>query len=234
MRSVLTVPILLLLCACAKPPASADVAPRALRTERDRVSYLVGLDAARQVVPVKDEIDPEIAIEALRGALAGRAPLLDAKEQAAVRERFTAQLGAKREAQRRELADQNLARARSFLADNAARAGVVALPSGLQYQVLRAGSGAMPKSDDTVRVNYIGRLADGSEFESTYATDHPAEFVLARVMPGLSEAIAHMQVGAKHQVWIAPQLAYGEHGVPGQIEPNALLSFEIELLEIAR
>jgi FKBP-type peptidyl-prolyl cis-trans isomerase len=204
-----------------------------LHGERERVSYVIGLDAARQIAPVKDEVDVEIAVAALRSSLAGKAPLLDDAEQQKVRADFSRRLAEQRAARSVAAAADNLAAADRFLAENAGRAGVQRLPSGLQYEVLRAGSGATPGATDTVRVNYVARLPDGSAYESTYSTDHPAEFALNRVMPGLAEALAHMQVGAKHRVWIAPQLAYGDHGVPGQIEPNTLLTFEIELLEVA-
>lgn len=110
---------------------------------------------------------------------------------------------------------------------------MITTASGLQYQVMRAGKGAHPKANDTVRVNYLGRLLDGSKFESTYDTDHPAEFVLAQVMPGWTEGVQLMTPGSQYRFWIPAKLAYGERGMAGQIEPNSVLVFEIELLEIA-
>ena len=98
---------------------------------------------------------------------------------------------------------------------------------------MREGKGAHPGPNDTVRVNYLGKLLDGSKFESTYDTDHPAEFVLAQVMPGWTEGVQLMSPGSQYRFWIPARLAYGERGMAGQIEPNSVLVFEIELLEIA-
>jgi FKBP-type peptidyl-prolyl cis-trans isomerase len=99
--------------------------------------------------------------------------------------------------------------------------------------VLKPGTGPRPGPADTVRVNYAGTLLDGREFESTWKLDHPAEFALGQVMPGLREAIVLMPTGSRHRVWIPAALAYGEAGVPGTIEPNSTLVFEIELLAVA-
>ena len=110
--------------------------------------------------------------------------------------------------------------------------GVVTTGSGLQYQELRAGKGAQPKATDTVKVDYVGTLLDGTRFDSTYAIDHAATLSLNQVMPGWAEGVQLMSVGSKYKLWVPAKLAYGEHGKPGQIEPNAPLVFEVELLEI--
>jgi FKBP-type peptidyl-prolyl cis-trans isomerase len=169
----------------------------------------------------------------LRGAYAGEPPPLDAKQADEVRKRFTEHLRVKREAQQQALAEKNRGEGAAFLADNAKKPGVVVTDSGLQYQVLRDAAGAKPKAADTVRVNYIGTLLDGRKFEDTYAIDHPASFALNQVLPGLGEAIRLMPVGGKYRFWLPANLAYAERGLAGQIEPNAVLTFEIELLEIA-
>lgn len=132
------------------------------------------------------------------------------------------------------MAQKNRSEGERYLADNARRDGVATTASGLQYRIERGGRGAAPSAASTVRVNYVGRLLDGREFESTYATDHPAEFPLNRIMPGLREGLMLMAPGAKSRLWIPAALAYGEAGVPGQIEPNATLVFDVELLEVAR
>lgn len=225
--------LLLLLAACQpeKPPVTASVTR--LDTEKQRVSYMVGLDVARNLQPIKDEIDLAIVDQAVRHALAGDKPLLDQAAVDATRQRFTEHLRQKREAEQQALAARNQREGEAFLASNSRKPNVHSTASGLQYQVLRAGSGARPGASDTVRVNYIGSLLDGREFENTYAIDHPAEFPLNQVMPGWREAMPLMQVGGKYRFWIPARLAYGDRGVPGTIEPNATLVFEVELLAIA-
>ena len=222
------------LLACqARTPAQTDAAVTKLDSEKARVSYMVGLDVARDLEPIKDEVDLAIVEQALRTKLAGQSVLLSEAELKATRDRFSTHLREKREAAWQALAAKNLKDGEAFLAANARKAGVQVSASGLQYQVLHAAQGAKPAADATVRVNYIGRLLDGREFENTYAIDHPAEFPLNQVMPGLREALPLMQVGSKYRFWIPAKLAYGERGIPGTIEPNAVLEFEVELLAIA-
>ena len=212
--------------------AAAAAAPRELATERDRASYVVGLDLARNVEPVRDEVDIELVVQALRDAHAGR-PLLDAPQADAARRQFTQHLRERREIRQAALAAKNRDGGAAFLARNAKETGVGVTASGLQYRTIRAADGPKPAAADTVRVNYVGSLLDGRVFEDTYAIDHPASFALNQIMPGLGEALQLMPVGAKYRFWLPSELAYGEHGLPGQIEPNATLVFEVELLEIA-
>ena len=171
----------------ASPATDAAASQPPLDTARKRASYMVCVDLARDLKPIRDEIDLALVEQALRDALEGRPSRLDA-----------AQLERTREA---------------FLADNAKREGVQRTASGLQYQVLVAGRGARPKADDTVRVNYVGRHLDGREFENTYAVDHPAELALGQVMPGWREALTLMPVGSKYRIWLPSKLAYGDRGV---------------------
>lgn len=229
-RALLLAPLLLAAC---QRTTEAPQRPAALDDERQRVSYMVGLDLARNVAPVKDEVDIEIVVQALRAAYAGETPQLDAQQADDVRKRFTAHLREKREAAQRALAESNRAEGERFLAGNAKRDGIVVTASGLQYQVLREAAGAKPGAADTVRVNYIGTLLDGRKFEDTYAIDHPASFALTQVLPGLGEAVQLMPVGGKYRFWLPAKLAYAEQGLAGQIEPNATLVFEVELLDIA-
>jgi FKBP-type peptidyl-prolyl cis-trans isomerase FkpA len=218
----------------AAATAAKPAAPAVPGDSRSQVSYMVGLDLAKRLAPIKDEVDIDEVVSALRAAHAGAPARLDEAQIAKVRSGFVEHLQRKRQAGLQALAQKNLAEGDRYLADNGKQAGVVTTASGLQYRVERPGRGARPAADGTVRVNYVGRLLDGSEFESTYATDHPAEFPLNQIMPGLREGLMLMSPGAKHRFWIPAQLAYGEAGIPGQIEPNATLVFDLELLEIAR
>ncbi|QWP77366.1 FKBP-type peptidyl-prolyl cis-trans isomerase [Lysobacter sp. K5869] len=214
--------------AASTPLAAGDVA-----SEKAKISYVVGRDFARSVEPIRGELDAELVLRAIRDAQAGRPSLFDEGETKRIRDGFSAHLRDKRDEEVKAVAARNLAAGEAFLAKNAKAEGVKTTASGLQYAVLKDGKGAHPKASDTVRVNYVGTLLDGSKFESTYDTDHPAEFVLAQVMPGWTEGVQLMAPGAKYRFWLPAKLAYGERGLAGQIEPNSVLSFEVELLEVA-
>jgi len=215
----------------AKPAASKPALD--LKDEKQQVSYMVGLDLAREVKPISEELDLDIVDQAIRSSLAGEKPLLDETQINAVRQRFTQHLREKREAESKALAEKNQKLSDTFFAENASKPGVKTSASGLQYQELRAGKGAHPKVTDTVRVDYVGTLLDGTQFDSTYAIDHSASLALNQVLPGWSEGVQLMTVGSKYKLWVPAKLAYGENGKAGEIEPNAPLVFEVELLEIA-
>ena len=214
-----------------KPAASKSVA--GLKDEKQRVSYMVGLDVARTLQPIKDELDLATVDQAIRTALAGGQPLLDEAQADAVRQRFTEHLRAKRAAEHKAIAEKNQKLSDVFFTENGKKPGVKTTASGLQYQVLREGKGAHPKATDTVRVDYVGTLLDGTKFDSTYDIDHSSSLALNQVMPGWSEGVQLMTVGSKYKLWVPAKLGYGENGKPGAIEPNAPLVFEVELLEIA-
>ncbi|MEO5628375.1 MAG: FKBP-type peptidyl-prolyl cis-trans isomerase [Thermomonas sp.] len=205
-----------------------------LETERDRVSYMVGLDVAKNLDPIKQELDLAIVDAAIRDALAGRKSLLDPAQVDATRTAFSARLRETREMAQQALGEKNLAAGKAFLAKNAQQTGVQSTPSGLQYQAITQGTGNKPSQGDTVRVHYVGTLLDGREFENTRALDHDAAFALNQIAPGLREALMLMPVGSKYRLWIPSELAYAGRGVPGAIGPNETLVFEIELLEIAK
>lgn len=127
---------------------------------------------------------------------------------------------------------ENLAKATAFLEENKKKQGVVALPSGLQYQVLKQGTGATPKADSTVMVHYEGKLTDGTVFDSSLKAGEPRSFRANQVIPGWTEALTRMKVGDKWKIVIPPNLGYSERGIPGVIPPNSALVFEVELLEV--
>lgn len=212
----------------AHPPRKIDIT-----SDRARESYVVGLDVASDLQPIRDEIDIDIVEQSMRAALSGQKPQLDAKQLEEVRRAFTARLREKREQQARELAKRNRKAGEEFLAANAGRPGVVTRPSGLQYQVLRRGKGRNPDVGSTVSIHYIGRTLDGREFSNTYSAQHPEILPLPRTMSGLAEAITLMTPGSRYRFWVPGHLAYGEAGRAGDIEPNATLVFDIELLEVA-
>jgi FKBP-type peptidyl-prolyl cis-trans isomerase FkpA/FKBP-type peptidyl-prolyl cis-trans isomerase FklB len=203
-----------------------------LPTEKDRVSYMVGMALARQFEPIRDELDVDVVVKALRTALEG-GELLMTEEQAQ-------QVGAGFEQKMRKVqaeklqadATANAAAGQAFLAENASKPDVQVTESGLQYQVLKPADGPKPARDATVRVNYVGKLLDGTVFDGN-GEGGPVDFPLGQVVPGWQEGISLMPVGSKYRFWIPPNLAYGEAGTPGgPIPPNATLVFEVELVGI--
>ncbi|MBS7456314.1 FKBP-type peptidyl-prolyl cis-trans isomerase [Coralloluteibacterium stylophorae] len=250
-RTALMLAVALSLAACnqaaddAAPddaaPATAESAGTAtegmpaiegLPSEKDRVSYMLGMDIARNLEPIKDEVDPEVVARAMGDVFAGNEPLMTEEQGRQVAQAFQTKMQQRQMEEARALAEKNKTEGDAFLADNAGKEGVQTTESGLQYQVVTQGEGETPDATDTVRVHYVGTLLDGSTFDSSRERGEPAEFRLDQVVPGWSEGVALMPVGSTYKFWIPPALGYGESGVPGAIPPNAVLSFEVELLDI--
>jgi FKBP-type peptidyl-prolyl cis-trans isomerase FklB len=223
------------------PPAAGDAAkPADLDTPEARLGYALGLriggriaaDFKSQQAPV----DPAALARGLADAILGIKPRLDEAKIAEALEGFEARMREQQREFAKRMADvgkANKAKAAEFLKANAAKQGVVSLPSGLQYEVLKAGAGPQPKSDDTVSTHYRGTHLDGTEFDATDPKGEPATFPLRGVVPGWQEALPLMKVGSKWRLYVPPELGYGEEGSPPVIEPHELLVFEIELVEIA-
>ena len=210
-------------------------APKAPDVSKQEVGRLVSMDLGPSLVGIKDEIDLPIVYRALGDLLAGQPPVLDEATRTAVHNEFTAMVKQKMEAKRAGQSTANRDAGQKFLAENKTKKGVFTTGSGLQYMVLRQGSGARPKPSDRVRVNYHGTLLDGTVFDSSYDKNggQPVEFMLNQVIPGWTEGVSMMPVGAKYRFWIPSELAYGEKGAGAQIGPNSTLVFDVELLAIA-
>lgn len=203
----------------SEPPAPA----------RDQVGLLVGdRMVGPSLVPLKNDIDLAVMMQAVRTAFAKGTLLMTQQEAMAALQGY---MGRKQQA----AGEKNRSEGAAFLAENRKQKGVITTPSGLQYMVLRQGSGARPTPSDTVRVNYEGKLLDGTVFDSSYARGQPVEFPLGGVIAGWTEGVSLMPVGAKYRFWIPSDLAYGANGAPGgKIGPDATLTFDVELLDIAR
>jgi FKBP-type peptidyl-prolyl cis-trans isomerase FkpA len=199
-----------------------------------KVGYLIGADVGRNLAAVRAEFDVPTMLRGLKDAAAPQAtPLLTDQEASAVRAAFSTHMQAVKQAQAAEVGNANLKAGKDFLAGNKTVKGVFTTPSGLQYMVLRQGNGPRPKPGERVRVNYVGTLLDGTKFDSSYDRGQPAEFGLNQVIPGWSEGVGMMPVGAKYRFWIPGYLAYGEKGGgDGVIGPNATLMFDVELLGV--
>ena len=215
--------------AARKGQAPAGAQPPALG--KDKVGYLVGSDVGRSLAPIKAEFDLSTMLQGARTALANGKSLLAETEATALREAFSKRMQAKMAAEASVAAGKNSAEGAAFLAKNKQVKGVFTTPSGLQYTILRQGTGPRPKPSDRVKVNYHGTLLNGSVFDSSYDRGQPTEFALNQVIPGWTEGVGMMPVGGKYRFWIPSNLAYGEKGPPS-IGPNATLVFDVELLQV--
>ena len=211
---------------------AAGLSPTAAAmTPKQRNSYMVGMDVAKSLEPIKDEIDVATLSQAITAVFNGKPTKLTAAEAEKIRNEFSQALQQKMAAKAAETAQKNLKEGEAFLAANKAKPGVRTTPSGLQYQVIREGSGPKPQPTDKVRVNYKGTLLDGTVFDSSYDRGEPVEFALNQVIPGWTEGVQLMPVNSKYKFWIPASLAYGPNGQP-PIGANATLVFEVELLGI--
>jgi FKBP-type peptidyl-prolyl cis-trans isomerase FklB len=192
-----------------------------LKNQKDKVSYIIGMNIGNDLKRQSIDINPKILAEGVQQALAGSKPLLTEQEIQETMMAFQKEMMAKQ----KERGD-------AFLAENKKKEGVKTLPSGLQYKVIKAGTGKKPKLNDTVMTHYRGTLIDGTEFDSSYKRGQPVSFLVSGVLPGWTEALQLMEEGAKWQLFIPSNLAYGERGAGGIIGPNATLIFEIELISI--
>ena len=198
---------------------------------KENVGLLIGADVGRSLAPVKDEIDLAVLVQALRTSFEKGKPLLTDDEARAIGTAFSQRQQARMEKENAAKSGKNKTEGEAFLAKNKTQKGVFTTASGLQYMVLRQGAGVRPKPSDTVRVNYEGKLLDGTVFDSSYERGQPAEFGLGQVIAGWTEGLTLMPVGGKYRFWIPAELAYGERG-PQDIGPNSMLTFDVELLDV--
>jgi FKBP-type peptidyl-prolyl cis-trans isomerase FklB len=226
MRWILTLALALL-----PALAAAQEAP-ALKTEKDKLSYAMGMDLGNQLKTRSVDIDPALFARGLTDALAGGKTLLTPEEAKTVIAELQKAILVRQTAEAKAAGDKNKKEGDAFLAANKAKDGVVTLASGIQYRVLSPGTGKQPTIDDTVVCQYRGTLIDGKEFDSSYKRGQPATFPVKGVIKGWTEILQLMPVGSKWQVFIPPALAYGERGAGAEIGPHATLIFEIELISI--
>lgn len=219
----------LLLSACG----GAGKGPATLETDDQKASYGIGLDMGRNLKPAQGRLDMPAFLKGVEDALAGAEPALaDSVVQAAL-QAFSQSIMEAQQEERAALADKNKAEGEKYLAENGAKDGVTTTASGLQYEVLTAGTGPMPTAEQQVRLHYKGTLLDGKEFDSSYGKE-PVVFPVSGLIPGFSEALQLMNVGSKFRVVIPGDIAYGPSGAGEDIGPNATLVFEIELIEIVQ
>jgi FKBP-type peptidyl-prolyl cis-trans isomerase FklB len=203
-----------------------------LKTQRDKVSYSMGLDIGRMLKMQNVDVDLELVTRGFKDAYTGNQSLLTDEEMQEVLTNFKKEFIAKQQELAKQQGEKNKKEGEIFLETNKKKEGVQTLPSGLQYKVLKAGAGKKPTATDTVTVHYRGTLIDGKEFDSSYRRGKPATFPVNGVIPGWTEALPLMEEGAKWELFIPSNLAYGERSAGGDIGPNATLIFEVELISI--
>jgi FKBP-type peptidyl-prolyl cis-trans isomerase len=217
--------------AAAAPAVDTKAIDAKFKNEKEKYSYMVGMDVARSLGQIKEEIDVATVVKALEAALNGGKTVLTEPEAMAVRQEFMQKLQGKQAAKMKEQADANEKEGEAFLAKNKDKPGVKVTASGLQYEVVKQGTGPKPKATDTVKVDYTGTKIDGTKFDSSVDRGQPATFPLNQVVPGWTEGLQLMPVGSEYKFYIPSKLAYGERG-PGPIGPNATLIFDVKLLAI--
>mgnify|MGYP001333884218 CR=1 FL=1 len=206
-----------------------------LKTEKDKVSYAIGTEVAKSIKQQGIDLDVDVLLKAVKDVLSAQNLLMTDDEIRKTMATVHAELKQKRMQgmrARTKDAEENRKEGEIFLAENKTKEGVVTLPSRLQYKILKAGDGKKPTDADMVEYHYRGTLIDGTEFDSSYKRGQPATFKVTGVIPGWREALKLMPVGSKWQLFIPPELAYGEQGSGRHIVPNATLIFEVELLAI--
>ncbi len=209
--------------------AADDQTPR---TEKEKTSYAVGAQTGADMRQFGIDVDPDLVARGFRDAYSGKKLLLSDQQMSETVGNINRMISAKGSEMMKQDAERNRQQGDAFLAQNGRKEGVKSLPGGLQYKVLKMGTGRTPRVTDTATVNYRGTFVDGTEFDSSYRRGQPFTFQVNKMIKGWVEALQLMPVGSKWQLFIPPNLAYGEQGAPPAIGPNTTLIYEVELLSI--
>ncbi len=204
-----------------------------LKNQKEKASYSLGYKIGQDFKQQGVEVAPDALLQGMKDALAGGKTALTEDQMREALMGLQKEVMAKQQEQFKKLAEKNLQEGKKFLLENRKKEGVKTTTSGLQYKVLKKGTGKKPGLEDTVTVHYRGRLIDGTEFDSSYKRNEPATFPVKGVIAGWTEALQMMKEGANWQIFIPADLAYGEKGVPG-IGPNSVLVFDVELLSVKK
>lgn len=222
---------LLSLLVTAGTACAADQ-PMELQNDEQKLSYAMGLDLGEYFKGLEEKFDLNVLQQGIIDGYNGNKPLLSPADAAAIQQTFAKGQQEKQVKKAVEMVQKNRKAADEFLKGNKTKEGVVETKSGLQYKVIKKGQGAKPVPTDTVKVQYKGTLIDGKEFDSSYKRNEPAVFQVNQVIAGWQEALPLMEVGSTVELFIPPELAYGDRGAPPVIEPGSMLIFQVELLEI--
>lgn len=205
---------------------------RVLKNQKEKISYSIGTEIGKNFKKQSIDVDPEVLLKGIQDGTSGGKALMTEQEIRDTLTAFQKERMAKQEEETKKLGEKNRKEGEAFLAANKKKEGVKTLASGLQYKVIKPGTGKKPKSTDTVTTHYRGTLIDGTEFDSSYNRGQPATFPVHGVIPGWTEALQLMEEGAKWQLFVPSKLGYGERGAGQEIGPNATLIFEVELISV--
>ena len=211
--------------------STASIA-KIIDTEIDKISYSLGVKTAESFTENSITINPESFYQGMLDKTENIKTALTEEEIEQTLRKFQENLIANSQSKQERIAAENLNKSNNFLENNKSQQGIVTLPSGLQYKIITEGNGKSPLLKDTVTVHYKGTLLDGTEFDSSYKRNKPATFPVSNLIKGWQEALQIMKTGAKWQLFIPPELAYGTSGQGPLIQPNSALIFEMELLSI--
>jgi FKBP-type peptidyl-prolyl cis-trans isomerase FklB len=206
------------------------------KLEKEKISYAIGLSVGQNMKrdDLGSEVDPAVILKGLQDGLSGAKPAYSDADMRTAMMGLQARVMEKRQNAAKVSVEKNKKEGETFLAANAKKEGVKSTASGLQYKVLKEGTGETPKATDRVKTHYKGTLIDGTEFDSSIARNEPAVFPVNGVIKGWTEALQLMKVGSKYELAIPSELAYGADGAGDKIGPNATLVFEVELLSIEK
>ena len=226
MKSVVTAVLVLLLAGIVYAESQG------FKSEKEKLSYSMGVATGTQVKRQEIDVDTEMFAKGMKDVISGTPLMLSEQEVQETLMKFQKDLAAKQAEKAKVTGEKNKKEGDAFLAENKKKEGIKTLPSGLQYRVIKEGTGKTPKDTDTVVTNYRGRLLDGTEFDSSYKRGQPATFPVKGVIKGWTEALQLMKEGSTWELFVPSDLAYGERGAGSVIGPNATLIFEVELLSI--
>ncbi len=212
--------------------AIAEEKPAEFKSETEKLSYAMGLDLGTYFKGLGEEFNLDILNQGIADAYEGREALMTTAEIAEVQQNFAVRQQEKQIQETVEMVSENRAAAEKFLSENRKKDGVKETESGLQYKVIKKGTGTQPTANDTVTVHYRGTLIDGTEFDSSYKRNQPAVFKVGQVIGGWQEALKMMKEGATYELYLPPDLAYGDRGAPPLIEPGSMLIFQVELVKV--
>ncbi len=227
-----TCAIALFAASCEKNSSQHNVSAESITTFEDTVSYIIGFNMGGSLRDIKDEVNLNLLMQGINDMISGKETKISSEIANPIMKRFQEQMYEKVKKAEDEKRIKNKAEGSNFLEENKSKSGVIATASGLQYIVLKEGSGPKPKETDLVKVNYFGTLIDGTEFDNSYKRGQPAEFRVSGVIKGWTEALQLMSTGSKFKIFVPSELAYGDRSAGPQIGPGSVLIFEIELLEI--
>ncbi len=230
MRAILCIALAAFLYGC--PDSNKQSTTAEPKTDKEKISYAIGVDMSKSIENIRDEIDLPMLQKGMSDQLQGKEVLVSEEEIMPLLQAMSERLMIKQQEEIAMTGQKNLEQGLAFLNENSTAEGVITTESGLQYKVIKEGTGKSPKTTDRIKVHYRGTRLDGTEFDSSYGRGEPVTFQANQVIRGWIEAITLMKEGGSYKLFIPSDLAYGERGAGQHIGPNEVLIFDIELLEV--